>query len=183
MERFYDRFKPDCSPVALASHTIVRKNVRISVLTPCLLRVETQSKGKFCDEPTQSVWFRDFCQPEFKVNESSDTIEIKTTKANFLYSFKTQKMIRIKLRDGRIVTNYTAGNLKGTCRTLDITAGLPILGDGVVSRNGVALLDDSETLILKEDGSILIPHLVIPKGFKTSLNALIALGIPLFNTS
>ena len=66
MERFYDRFKPDCSPVAPESHTIVRKNVRITVLTPCLVRVETQSKGKFCDEPTQSVWFRDFCKPEFK---------------------------------------------------------------------------------------------------------------------
>ena len=160
MERFYDRFKPECSPVAPESHTIVRKNVRITVLTPCLLRVETQSKGKFCDEPTQSVWFRDFCKPEFKVNESSDTVEIKTTKANFLYSFKTQKMVRIKLRDGRIVTNYTSGNLKGTCRTLDITAGLPILGDGVVSKNGVALLDDSETLILKEDGTI------VPRKYK-----------------
>ena len=154
MERFYDRFKPDCSPVAHKSHTLVREDVRITVLTPCLLRVETQNQAKFCDEPTQSVWFRDFCKPEFKVNESSDTIEIKTTKANFLYSLKSQKMIRIKLRDGRIVTNYTAGNLKGTCRTLDITAGLPILGDGVVSKNGVAILDDSSTLILKEDGTI-----------------------------
>ncbi len=154
MERFYDRFKPDCSPVSHKSHTIVREDVRITVLTPCLLRVETQNQAKFCDEPTQSVWFRDFCKPEFKVNESSDTIEIKTTKANFLYSLKSQKMIRIKLRDGRIVTNYTAGNLKGTCRTLDITAGLPILGDGVVSKNGVAILDDSSTLVLKEDGTI-----------------------------
>lgn len=154
MDRFYDRFKPECSPKAHASHTIVRKNVRITVLTPCLLRVETQSKGAFCDEPTQSVWFRDFCKPEFKVNESSDSVEIKTAKANFLYSFKTKKMIRIKLRDGRTVTNYTAGNLKGTCRTLDITAGIPSLGDGVVSKSGVAILDDSETLVLKDDGTI-----------------------------
>ncbi len=162
MERFFDRFKPDCSPVSLPSHTITRKNVRFTVLTPCLLRVEVQGNGKFCDEPTQSVWFRDFCKPEFKVNESRDTIEIKTTKANFLYSFKSQKMIRIKLRDGRIVTNYTAGNLKGTCRTLDITAGVPILGDGVISKGGVAILDDSDTLVLKENGSI------VPRNHKES---------------
>ena len=155
MEQFFDRFKIDCSPVAHKTHTIVRDNVRFTVLTPCLLRVETQSRGKFCDEPTQSVWFRDFEKPEFKVNESSGTIEIKTTKANFLYNLKTKKMVRIKLRDGRVVTNYKAGNLKGTCRTLDITAGVITLGDGVCSKNGVAILDDSDTLVLKEDGAIL----------------------------
>lgn len=155
MEQFFDRFKIDCSPKAHDSHTIVKGGIRITVITPCLVRVEEQSKGKFCDEPTQSVWFRDFCKPEFKVNESSDTIEIKTTKANFLYSKKLKKMIRIKLRDGRIVTNYKSGNLKGTCRTLDITAGVITLGDGVISRNGVAILDDSDTLILTNDGRIL----------------------------
>lgn len=155
MEQFFDRFKIDCSPVAHKTHTLVRDNVRFTVLTPCLLRVETQSRGKFCDEPTQSVWFRDFCKPEFKVNESSGTIEIKTTKANFLYNLKTKKMVRIKLRDGRVVTNYKAGNLKGTCRTLDITAGVITLGDGVCSKNGVAILDDSDTLVLKDDGAIL----------------------------
>ncbi len=155
MEQFFDRFKIDCSPVAHKSHTLVRDGVRLTVLTPCMLRVETQNRGKFCDEPTQSVWFRDFQKPEFKVNESSGTIEIKTTKANFLYNLKTKKMIRIKLRDGRVVTNYKAGNLKGTCRTLDITAGVITLGDGVCSKNGVAILDDSDTLVLKEDGTIL----------------------------
>lgn len=155
MEQFFDRFKINCSPVAHKSHTLVRDGVRLTVLTPCLLRVETQSRGKFCDEPTQSVWFRDFQRPEFKVNESSGTIEIKTTKANFLYNLKTKKMVRIKLRDGRVVTNYKAGNLKGTCRTLDITAGLITLGDGVCSKNGVAILDDSDTLVLKDDGAIL----------------------------
>ncbi len=155
MEQFFDRFKIDCSPVAHKSHTLVRDGVRFTVLTPCMLRVETQSRSNFCDEPTQSVWFRDFCKPEFKVNESSGTIEIKTTKANFLYNLKTKKMVRIKLRDGRVVTNYKAGNLKGTCRTLDITAGVITLGDGVCSKNGVAILDDSDTLVLKEDGAIL----------------------------
>ena len=84
MDKFFDRFKIDCSPVAHSTHTIVRKNTRFTVITPCLLRIERVSKGKFCDEPTQSVWFRDFDKPEFKVNESQDTIEIKTTKANFL---------------------------------------------------------------------------------------------------
>lgn len=155
MSDFFDRFKFNCSPVAHLTHTIVRGGVRLTVITPCLLRVEEQSGGKFCNEPTQSVWFRDFCEPEFKLNESSGTIEIKTTRCNFLYSVKMKKMLRIKLRDGRVVTNYNSGNLKGTCRTLDVSAGVPIVGDGVCSKNGVAVLDDSDTLVLTSDGRIL----------------------------
>ena len=64
-------------------------------------------------------------------------------------------MVRIKLRDGRVVTDYYSGNLKGTCRTLDVTAGIITLGDGVCSKDGVAVLDDSKTLILTDDGKIL----------------------------
>ena len=155
MKTYSQRFKIDCSPVAHESSVIVRKNVRFTVLTPCLLRVEVQSKGKFCDEPTQSVWFRDFDKPAFEVKDGKGTVEIKTTKANFLYSLTSKKMLRITLRDGREVTDYKSGNLKGTCRTLDITAGIITLGDGVCSRGGVALLDDSDTLVLKADGTIL----------------------------
>lgn len=155
MEQFAKRFKIDCSPVAHEKQTVVRKNTRFTVITPCLLRVEVQPEGKFCDEPTQSVWYRDFCETEFEVNETKNTIEIKTSKAVFVYSLKSNKMLRIKLGDGRVVSNYSAGNLKGTCRTLDITAGIITLGDGVCSRNGVAVLDDGDTLALKSDGSIL----------------------------
>ena len=155
MDNFAKRFKIDCSPVAPEENVIIRGNTRFTVLTPCLLRVENQRNGAFCDEPTQSVWFRDFSEPQFEVRENEDTVIIKTTKANFMYCLKTQKMLRIKLVDGRTVTDYKAGNLKGTCRTLDITAGIITLTDGVCSRGGVAVLDDSDTLAIKEDGAIL----------------------------
>ena len=155
MDNFAKRFKIDCSPVAKSESIIVRGNTRFTVLTPCLLRVENQRNGAFCDEPTQSVWYRDFAAPQYEVRENDDTVIIKTTKANFMYSLKTQKMLRIKLVDGRTVTDYNKGNLKGTCRTLDITAGIITLTDGVCSRGGVAVLDDSDTLAIKEDGSIL----------------------------
>ncbi len=155
MDSFAKRFKIECSPVAAESHTVVKGNVRFTVLTPCLLRVENSKNSVFCDEPTQSVWFRDFDRPRFEVKEENGTVEIKTTKVNFLYSLKDKKMLRIKLRDGRTVTDYKSGNLKGTCRTLDITAGIITLTDGVCSKGGVAILDDSDTLLMKEDGTIL----------------------------
>ncbi len=155
MKTFEQRFKIDCSPVADKKQTLVYKNIRFTVITPCLLRVEVQKEGKFCDEPTQSVWFRNLGEVKSEVKESGNKIEIKTEKAVFTYSLSSKKMLSIKLADGRTVKNYKSGNLKGTCRTLDITAGIIRLSDGVCSRNGVAILDDSKTLALKPDGTIL----------------------------
>jgi len=43
-------------------------------------------------------------------------------------------------------------NLKGTARTLDGVSGRTVLGDGVVSRSGMALLDDSGALLLNDEG-------------------------------
>ena len=154
MEQFEKRFKIDCSPIANKNQVIVNGATRLTVITPCLLRVEVQAEGKFCDEPTQSVWFRDFDSPEFTATEENGKLKIKTEKAEFVYSLKSKKMVYIKLADGRKVTNYKAGNLKGTSRTLDITA-IDKVGDGVCSRNGVAVLDDSSTLAIKPDGLIL----------------------------
>ena len=154
MDSFAKRFRIECSPAAAKEQTLVYKNTRFTVITPCLLRVENQAEGKFCDEPTQSVWFRDFCKPSFEVKESKGKVEIKTEKVTFIYSLGSKKMVSIKLADGRKVTSYKSGNLKGTSRTLDITA-IDKVGDGVCSRNGVAVLDDSTTLVIKPDGLIL----------------------------
>ena len=155
MDNFAKRFKFDCSPVAAEGSVIVKGNTRFTVITPCLLRVEVQKDGKFCDEPTQSVWFRDFEKTDYRVITSSDAVMIVTAKAKFRYSLEKNKMLYIELDDGRTVDNYKSGNLKGTCRTLDITAGIITLNDGVCSKGGVAVLDDSKTLVLKEDGTIL----------------------------
>ncbi len=155
MEKFEKRFKINCLPVAHKKQTLTYKSVRFTVITPCLLRVEVQNEGRFCDEPTQSVWFRNLGEAKFEVKESGNKIEIRTEKAVFTYSLSSKKMLSIKLSDGRTVKNYKSGNLKGTCRTLDITAGIIRLSDGVCSRNGVAILDDSKTLALKPDGTIL----------------------------
>ena len=166
MEQFEKRFKIDCSPVADKKQVYVNGATRLTVITPCLLRVETQKAKhrarynpekyhrRFCNEPTQSVWFRDFEKPEFTAKEENGIVTIKTEKAEFFYSLKSHKMLKIKLADGRTVKNFKAGNLKGTSRTLDITA-IDRVGDGVCSRNGVAVLDDSDTLVIKPDGTIL----------------------------
>ena len=91
MDTFAKRFKIDCSPVADKAQVYVNGGIRLTVITPCMLRVENQAQGKFCDEPTQSVWFRDFEKPEFSIKETNGRVEIKTEKATFVYSLKSKK--------------------------------------------------------------------------------------------
>lgn len=154
MSDYFDAFKIKCSPVAKEKCTVVSGNTRITVLTPSLVRVENTSNGIFCNKPTQAVWFRDFDEPEFEKTQQGNTVVIKTEKAEFCYNTEAEKMEYIKLADSRVVKDYKSGNLKGTRRTLDQTFGPVSLGDGIISKNGVAILDDSKTLVIDENAQI-----------------------------
>lgn len=128
--------------------------VRISVLTPRLVRVEVSDTNRFMDDATQKVWYRSFDEPEFEVSKEKNKLVITTSACRFAYDFSARRMISVTV-DGREVTDFSKGNLKGTRRTLDQTVGPAPLEDGVVSRNGVAVLDDSDSLVLCGDGKIL----------------------------
>lgn len=135
-------------------YIILKNDVRLSLITERLLRVEIDRERRFTDEPTQSVINRNFCSPKIKVVEDNDIVIIMTTKTIFRYDTKNEKMIGISLKDGKNLTEYNKGNLKGTFRTLDGATGAVTLGDGVMSTEGVAVIDDTKSLILNEDGTI-----------------------------
>ena len=77
---------------------------------------------------------------------------ITTARAEFVVM--DGELTKATLSDGRVVTDFRNGNLKGTRRTLDMTSGKVTLGDGIISKNGVALMDDSNTLLLLSDGTV-----------------------------
>ena len=135
-------------------YTFIRRDVRFSLLTDRLLRVEADKELKFTDEPTQTVVCRNFAEPNFKIVEDGDIVIIITTKTIFKYDLNQHKMIGISLKDGKSLTEYKSGNLKGTYRTLDGANGAVNLGDGVMSKDGVAIVDDTTSLILNTDGTI-----------------------------
>ena len=137
--------------------TVIKNNVRLSIITPRLLRVEIDKKGQFCDEPTQTVINRNFDTPEFKIVEDGDIVIVITTKTIFKYDTKTHKMIGISLKNGKNLTEYKSGNLKGTYRTLDMANGAIEIGDGLMSANGVAVIDDTKSLI-----PVSYTHLTLP---------------------
>lgn len=132
------------------SCVIVHGDVRISVLTPRLIRVEV---GSFTDEPTQKVWYRDFQRPDFHYQLRGALLTVKTESCTFSYHLKMKKMLSITI-GSVIVKEFVKGNLKGTYRTLDNTIGAIPIGKGVVSKDGVAFFDDKKSLLLGEDGTI-----------------------------
>ena len=135
-------------------YVIIKGKVRFSLLTDRLLRVEVDKKGNFTDMPTQSIICRNFAKPEYKVVEDGNTLIIITAKTIFKYDLKKQVMTGISVRGGKNLTEFKSGNLKGTYRTLDGTSGVIELGDGIMSKNGVSVYDDSKSLILNADGTI-----------------------------
>ena len=155
MSEYWDRFFYTDRAAAADSQVIASKEVRFTVLTPYLLRVETQLQGEFCDLATQSVTDRQFDAPKYTVAKENHLYKIRTEKCAFCYDIKEKQMLYIALDDGRRVKEYDEGNLKGTCRTLDGTNGKTKLGDGILSRSGVAVLDDSASLTVSNQGDIL----------------------------
>lgn len=149
-----------CEPVANEENIVCFGNYRVTVLADRLFRVEKDSERVFCDEATQSVWFRNAKKQRFSVKQSETAVRIKTPSVTLVLDMEFEKSYVVI--DGRRKKINNDGNLMGTYRTLDGYKGnksdwsgreLPI-EYGVLSRTGVAVVDDTKSLILGEDGKI-----------------------------
>ena len=112
MGYFEEQFGMHVQSKTKESQTAVFGDVRISVLTSRLLRVETMNAAKaFCDQPTQKVWYRDFEQPRFDASQEGQMLTVRTEQAIFHYNLRRKRMESITLRGGRTVTDFESGNL------------------------------------------------------------------------
>lgn len=136
---------------------------RISILTERLIRFEYDENGQFVDSKTQLIINRNFQETvDFRVKDEDGLLEIHTPYLSVYYDkqpFST-KGLHIQL-----VGNYTAygsrwyygeeyETLPGTCRTLDQVDGRTKLGKSILSKIGFATLEDSETSLQLENGSL-----------------------------
>ena len=60
---------------------LIAGSIRITVIFPNHIRVECGSEKSFCDEATQSVWFRNHGKVDFTYEITKTKIIIKTEKA------------------------------------------------------------------------------------------------------
>jgi alpha-glucosidase len=153
------------NPVADPRAVVTLGHARFTVLTPELIRMEWSADGKFEDHASFVFLNRRLPVPKFEVNQSvsGSAVVIDTYLQSPLRDVLT--LTYVPTGDGRFTANnltieFTvdgkkvvwhpgdsdSGNLQGTTRTLDGALGDQThepLGQGLISRSGWALVDDS----------------------------------------
>lgn len=152
---------------ARESACIVKDNVRVSVISDRIIRIE---KNGFTDNRTQTVFCRDFCDTQFTSTIENNKLVIRTKNRIFFIDLKTLAEEVEFAEDGHISSPSNKTNLGGTARTLDGTYGnlggwkgkrekkdrffLGHIRKGIFATNGVSEYDDSKSVLLNEDGSV-----------------------------
>jgi alpha-glucosidase (family GH31 glycosyl hydrolase) len=156
------RFDPSPNPQA-----VVRvPNMRITVLTTRVFRLEYSKTDQFTDQPSQVFWYRNHPTPPFDVEKiidqsddsSGEILKVETADLKLQYSVGEipssgslsilVKSVNHSWRFGDI----NQSNLKGTYRTLDERAGKVDLENGLLARDGWTIIDDSNTLVFNDNG-------------------------------
>ena len=152
------------NPKADAKAVVTSGNARFTVLTPQLIRMEWSADGQFEDRATLTFVNRETPVPEFKVRESKSKLTITTPALTLTYlkngKFSDKNLKAVFTLNGREVV-WTPGmenpqNLLGTTRTLDGADGSKLkepMEQGILSRAGWSLIDDSQRHVLTHDGS------------------------------
>src|SRR5579859_5655332 len=152
------------NPVADPKAVVTQGNARFTLLTPELIRMEWAADGKFEDHASFVFLNRRLPTPKFEQQleriDASQQLTIKTSALTLTYTSVStpgadnrfsEKNLAIKLSvDGKDVVWHPGladpENLQGTTRTLDGALGSKTrepIGEGLVSRSGWALVDDS----------------------------------------
>jgi len=150
---------PGAAPQARAEQQVRGDRWRVTVLTDRLFRVEWSPDGGFEDRASTFAVRRDLGAAEFSAQPFGDGIEITTPHARLRYDGHepTAQGLVVELRgrdSGRWRYGEPTHDLGGTARTLDDADGRIDLEPGVVSPDGIGVVDDTESFLLADDGWI-----------------------------
>ena len=152
------RFQWETRPRARKENICQGTTYRFTVLTDCLIRLEYSADGHFEDRASQSVFFRDLPKTSFSICEKGEWLFLETEKLQLRYQQEqpfSAETLQIQLKSEPASLWHFGEDfedLGGTTKTLDEVNGARPLDRGVCSRNGFSVLDDSDTLVLEEDG-------------------------------
>jgi alpha-glucosidase len=158
------------SPIANPKAVVIEGHARFTVLTPQLIRIEWAADGKFEDHPSFVFLNRRLPVPKFtqlyEQAGAAKQLTIKTDALTLTYrpgasndgKFTPDNLTITLQLDGKPVTWHPGmpdtGNLLGTTRTLDGALGGKTkepMGEGLISRDGWALVDDSTRPLFDSD--------------------------------
>jgi Glycosyl hydrolases family 31/Domain of unknown function (DUF5110) len=154
------------NPVANPNAVVQIGHARFTVLTPQLLRMEWAADGKFEDHASFVFLNRRLPVPKFTVKRDGNRLVLDTDALHLTYDasgpddgkFSADNLMIGFMLDGKQVTWHPGltdlENLQGTTRTLDGALGNKTkepIGEGLVSRSGWALVDDSTRPLFDSD--------------------------------
>ena len=139
------------------------KKYRITVLSQILLRLEYSETGVFLDETTEFARNRNFSIPQFKVQQDERFLVIETNYFKLEYikeksflgtKFVPEQNLKVMLKDTDRYWYYNhveARNFKSIGYSLDNAENIKINNKGLYSTDGFVSIDDSKSLIIKND--------------------------------
>ncbi|MFM9957561.1 MAG: TIM-barrel domain-containing protein [Phycisphaerales bacterium] len=152
------RFEPSPNPASV----VTVGNARFTFLTARLVRMEWSPGGAFEDRASFAFVNRNLPTPALDVKREQGVTTVSTGALTLTYrdgsAFTEVGALKVTFTlDGKPVewtpAAKPAGNLFGTVRTLDGVSGSCDLEPGLLSREGWALVDDSERLLFETAGT------------------------------
>ena len=159
------------NPKADPKAVVTCGNARFTVLTPQMIRIEYSDKAQFEDNATFTVVNRRLDVPKYTKREDATYLYISTSNLELKYRKGTDPRaaasaqdaaanLTVKVKNGSATATWYPGkpdpqNLKGTCRTLDGLRGdskRSEMEQGLVSRSGWAVIDDSWNTVRSDGG-------------------------------
>lgn len=161
------------APVADPAATVTGDRYRITVLTDGLLRLEYAADGVFEDRASTFALNRALPVPRFRVLDHGTHLEVVTDRLRLTYDKGPFSASGLAVDALGGVSDWQSSwrygqeteDLRGTARTLDLADGAVPLEPGVVSRHGIAVIDDSASFLFDDDGWA-VPR---PAGERTDL--------------
>lgn len=157
MDYIDKHFKIAFQPKAEDAAIVTAEGVRFTVLTSRIIRMEYSPTNKFEDRASLAFWYRQQPVPNFETKTENGSVEIITEYLHLKYKINkngfTNDSLSIELLKDRTVWRYldrNHRNLKGTARTLDGVNGSMPLEDGLLSRDGWSIIDDSSSVVFDE---------------------------------
>ncbi|MGN6374763.1 MAG: TIM-barrel domain-containing protein [Sphingomonas sp.] len=159
--------EPAMHGAANPAAVVRRDHVRFTVLTPRIIRMEWSPNGHFVDAPSQVFVERDQPVPQFTTSTHDGKLQIDTASLSVTYTLGSGRFdaSNLTVQSKGFKTAFTwhpgetdAANLKGTARTLDryrgdtqLDTGKKLdLGQGLISRAGWHVIDDSKSFLFDD---------------------------------
>ena len=157
---------PDFDPLANPEAVVFVHNLRVSVISPRLLRIEYSPTNQFEDRPSQTAWFRNHPSPDFTTSirtqihhgDRNKQLVLSTSELTLKFTIGkplSSETLSIQFKSNGTIWHFgdkDPGNLGGTFRTLDNRNGQVNLEPGLISRSGWSVIDDTNTLVFNDDG-------------------------------